>query len=252
MSNLYNEFVSGFLKLAEEEKCDVDFLKGYIKQADEIVDIWTQAFDVLAKESGDPQYKVKLANEIIRFTQLLPQIHKQADLQDTEKGYENFLGGLNNGGLSQGQNWLEHQSWMPQFIQQALHNNPNLLSSLLSGSMGGGLGGLLIGALLGHPMSGLMLGGLGGAASGAFLGNQGIRDMFNSGDGVPKPTTPQELPDRAPSSLNHGPDDLPTSAPSNQSHGVIEPTPTSAPTNSIPNVKPISPVNNATNTVPHK
>ena len=61
----YIQFEEGFIKQAEAEGCDGNFLRGYIKQADEIVDVWKRTFDALAEESGDPLYRYKIANELI-------------------------------------------------------------------------------------------------------------------------------------------------------------------------------------------
>lgn len=193
----YIKFEEGFLKEAELHGCDVPFLRGYIKEADEIVEIWKEAFDELAEKSGDPLYRFKLAQEICYLNQIKPILQKQAGIQEmlqhAPAQYQQFLGGMNQGGMSDIQNKLQqfihgHEGGMGggimKWLSDALQQNPNMLSSLTTGAGGGGLLGLLLGAAMGHPGMGLMLGGLGGAGLGAYEGNQGVqtaaKDAWNS------------------------------------------------------------------------
>ena len=180
----YIQFEEGFFKEAAAHDCDIAFLRGYVKQADEIVEIWKQAFDELAEKSGDPQYKIKMANELVYLSMVSPNLTKQA-----EGGFESFLGGLGKSVpmLGDAQNWIS-KGGLGQTIGDLFKKNPNMLSSLIAGGGGGGLIGLLIGALTGHPMLGLTLGGLGGAGLSAYFGNKGIQDSVSGLFGEKKPT----------------------------------------------------------------
>ena len=203
----YLEFENGFLKEAEAAGCDVPFLKGYIKQADEIVGVWKNAFDELADKSGDRLYRYKMANELLYANMIRKDLEKRALAeapiqpvsnqydapigpgQPVSNQYQSFLG---NGfpGVGQMQKGVENflsqhssgngmMSGVMKWLTAQLHNNPNLLSSLTVGGGGGGLLGLLLGALTGHPMTGMMLGGLGGAAISAYMGNKSYNDAAN-------------------------------------------------------------------------
>ena len=176
----YIQFEEGFLKEAEANGCDIDFLRGYIKEADDITDMWKAAFDEMAEKSGDPLYKVKLAMELASFSNDFPELLKQAGFEDMANsamsGWGDFSKNLGQGlHLDQAQGWLQKQNLGPM-INNALRNNPNLLSSLVAGGGGGGLLGLLMGALTGHPMMGMMGGALGGAGLGAYAGNSYLRN----------------------------------------------------------------------------
>lgn len=181
----YTEFEEGFLKEAKAAGCDVDFLRGYIKQADEVVEIWKNAFDELAEKSKDPLYHYKISQEIMYLSMLAPELEKKADLAASTKQYQNFLGGMNEGGMEAPQKAMQHFAGehttgmgggIMKWLQEALQKNPNMLSSLATGAGGGGLLGLLLGAVMGRPGLGLMLGGLGGAGLSAFAGNQNMVD----------------------------------------------------------------------------
>src|ERR1035437_6841276 len=99
----YNEFEVGFLKEAAAAGCDTAFLRGYIDQADEIVNIWKEAFDELAEKSGDPLYRYKLANEILYFNSIIPELEKKAGAMDVIKGlpqqFQSAMGSMNSTGL---------------------------------------------------------------------------------------------------------------------------------------------------------
>jgi hypothetical protein len=212
----YIQFEAGFLKSAEEAGCDVTFLRGYIKEADEIVELWKNAFDELAEKSGDPLYRYKLANEILYANMLKKDLEKRADFGSTMSSipehFKSFLGGMNNSGLGGAQNKLQDfftnhagngqgmGGGIMKWLADSLHNNPNLLSSLVAGGGGGGLLGLLLGAVMGHPLAGLMLGGLGGAGMSAFAGNQSIQNSAKSlVTGQPKEVPqPGSLAERVP------------------------------------------------------
>jgi hypothetical protein len=196
----YIQFEEGFLKVAEQEGCNVNFLRGFIKEADEIVEKWALAFDMLEKEYNDPQYKTKVACELIRMTMISPAILKKAEeappAQTTEPtGIAGLLSGFTKGtgwqnSLEQGLGGQGAPGFLGSIVKY-LHENPDTLSGVIGGGGTGGLIGLLIGALLGHPLVGLMLGGLGGAGLGTFMTHnqlQGnLHDSANKGQGETVP-----------------------------------------------------------------
>jgi len=61
----YIAFENGFLKEAEEQHCDILFLKGMIAEADDVSDKWASVFNAIEKEHTG--FKVKLANELIHY-----------------------------------------------------------------------------------------------------------------------------------------------------------------------------------------
>ena len=256
------EFEKGFLKEAQEAGCDITFLKGYIKEADEIVEIWKQAFDELAEASGDPLYRYKLANEIIYAGELLKkaenEIHPNATAYppDNTPGpsepFMNLLGRTTGmDGWQQGlQGWASKNQGDGKgilgFLVQAMQKNPHLLTSLLSGGAGGGLLGLLFGGAMGSPGLGLMGGALAGATGSAYLNNQGIQDSVSnwgnpkpdsaaSDASAPKPAGTDTAAPTTPVPPKPNPvpvNPTPTNAPGTP--GVIPPKPNPVPVNPMP------------------
>jgi hypothetical protein len=200
----YIQFEEGFLKVAAEHGCDIPFLRGYIKEADDIVEKWAAAWDELAEESKDPLYKTKVAMELIRLSQMRDQLYKKAGAEGLLGGINSYMSGMTGGGMGEAQNWLQGQKWMPEGISGYLKSNPNALSGMATGGVGGGLIGLLLGALMKHPMMGMMLGGLGGAGLGAMGTNQNFMSQFNKPAGgtppkaEPAPTSASPAPGAAP------------------------------------------------------
>ena len=78
----YLAFEAGFLKEAAEAGLDVPFLKGLIAEAEEIQNKWAEFFEEAEKESGDPLFRVKLANEIVMWNIQNPPLNKTAGLSD--------------------------------------------------------------------------------------------------------------------------------------------------------------------------
>ena len=210
----YIQFEEGFIKQALEDGCDEQFLRGYIKEADELVDTWKAAFDELAEQSNDPHYRIKLANDIIMFTISTPRLMQKAAWDQST--VSNWLG-------QQSQN-LGMGNGVSTFLNDP--KNKNFLSNFGTGAGGGGLIGLLIGLITGHPMSGMMLGGLGGAGIGAAFNQGWLKDMFNKPPvqpaqpqpGATPPATPVAKPGVAPAPTNAA---VPTSG--------VNPTPSPAP-----------------------
>jgi hypothetical protein len=251
----YIMFEEGFLKEAAQTGCNEDFLRGYLDHADEIVNIWKEAFDELAEKSEDPLYKIKMANEIMYFSMTYPELLEKAAqglpaqasqapsepglLDRISQGTQSALGGFNKGtGMDDIQSKL--QGWLGDkgisgWISEKLKENPNMLSSLIAGGGGGGLVGLLLGSLIKHPMLGMMLGGLGGAGVGAFLGNHNAQQQAMQAFSPSKPATP--APVKPP-----GPIQDPAMAPTKPA-GPIQDAPP-APTKPIqpPVQKPVEPV----------
>src|SRR5579859_2811084 len=110
----YITFEEGFLKEATNHGCDTEFLRGYIKQADEIVDIWKEAFDELAEKSGDPLYRYKMAQELMYLSMIKPDLEKIAnfDMSQIPSQYQNLLS-QNQGGISNWQNQLQQYANNP-------------------------------------------------------------------------------------------------------------------------------------------
>ena len=253
----YVEFENGFLKEAEAAGCDMPFLKGYLKQADEIVELWKNAFDELAEKSGDPLYRYKMANELIYANMLRSELLKKADAaavaqptQPITDQYQSFLGkNVNPSGFGQIQSQLEnflsrHNSgpgmWagFMRWLTAQLHNNPNLLSSLAVGGGGGGLLGGLLGALTGNTMTGMMLGGLGGAGVSAAMGNHNYSQAIDSSmNPKPEPKPVQEPVNNMVGSVHTETNPAPQPVPQPHATPVTPATPISgAPT---PAIKPV-------------
>lgn len=172
----YREFEEGFIKEAVATGCDELFLRGYIAEADDMVETWKTAFDKLAEDSHDPQYRTKLANELLYFNMKFPELVKQADVQDALK---NMFGNMTNKMGIGGEGGINSQ--LGGFF--AKPENKDLISSLIAGGGGGGLIGLLLGVLTGHPMVGMMLGGLGGAGLSAGVQQNWFKNLFDKPTG---------------------------------------------------------------------
>ena len=142
-SEEYIQFEEGYLKEAADNGCNVDFLRGLIKEADEMVEAWREAFDKLAAESGDPQYKFKMAQELVYFA--TKEAEGNEALAPTGLDFADKFRGM-----------MQPLNGNSDFLQK----NPNLLTNA-AGAGVGGLLGLLVGALFNHPMIGMMLGALG-------------------------------------------------------------------------------------------
>jgi hypothetical protein len=190
-SAAYITFEEGFIKEAVNNGCDEHFLRGYIKQAEDTMDMWKAAFDELALIHNDPQYHVKIANEIA-YVCLAHQdiITKIAGEQGFS--YPQMMSDITHGvpEIAKGQKYLsslpnDNPGFMGGIgnrLVGAFKNNPNLLSSIIAGGGGGGLIGLLLGALTGHPWLGLIGGATGGGLLSSIMGNTHIKgkldDMF--------------------------------------------------------------------------
>lgn len=244
----YIQFEEGFLKVAAQHGCDIPFLKGYLMEADDIVEKWAAAWDELDQQSSDPLYKTKVAMEIIRLSQMRPQLYKKAAEEGLMGGVNSYMSGMTGGGMGKAQDWLQGQSWMPEGISGYLKQNPNALSGLASGGVGGGLLGLLLGALMKHPMLGMMLGGLGGAGLGAMATNQNFMSHMDKPEGGAPPTgatppsappteaPPAPAPEMPPTNLGqptgetNAPIKMPTPGPSTNPAPVVPPAPVTPPT----------------------
>ena len=172
----YMRFEEGFLKEAAAQGLDVGFLKGMIAEASEIQQKWAEVFEEAEKESGDPQFRTKLANEIVYWSiSTNPPIEKDANWLDDMmasqggEGVQNFFNDTGNviSGAKEGDpGYNQHGGW----------------GGAAAGGVGGGLLGLLIGLLTKNPMLGLMLGGLGGAGLGGLFGSGYAQKHWGGGD----------------------------------------------------------------------
>lgn len=154
--NTQNDLLEGFVKGASEHGVPVDVVRGYLdyyqKIAIEAADWIKQA----EEKSGDPEYKLKLAAEILSTATLTKKAF------DWQGGLDKVLSGI--GGAFGG-------------------------NSDLGGTIAGGGGGALIGLLLANalgldPMAGMLLSGLLGAGGG-FLGNAYGSGSFGGPKGSP-------------------------------------------------------------------
>ena len=184
----YVRFEEGFIQEAVESGCDEQFLRGYIKEADTIVDTWRQAFDELAIASGDPNYRVKLANDLIYFSLINKGLDKQAAPGDIGSQLGTFLG--------QTASKLGMGDAVAKFFADP--KNQDFFKHMSFGGAGGGLIGLLLGALMGHPAAGLMAGGLGGAAFGAAYNQGYLSNLFGGQDNQSGNSTADHTVDQKP------------------------------------------------------
>ena len=165
-SAAYISFEEGFLKEAEAQGCDVEFLKGLIAQAEEVQNSYAELYDQIEKESGDKLFKVKLACDLSDY------IIKHAEDQpwnDWLMSKLTSLGGQGNEGMTGG----------------------------LGGAGIGGLAGLLLGQLTGNPLIGLLLGGLGGGGLGYLFGSGRMNGLFGGAKG-PAGATDTPIPPHSP------------------------------------------------------
>lgn len=131
-----------FIKNAEEAGCDPVYVLGFLDEATDIMNKWAEYVDEAEKQSGDPLYRYKLAEDLSRLVK--PGAYNNPLVLDTF----NYLQSYNHMGKQ---------------------------ASFGTTAGGGGIGAL-IGLLLGQglfnsPMLGLLLGGLGGGALGHFYGD---------------------------------------------------------------------------------
>ena len=124
----YQAFESGFLKHAHDQGTDPAFMQGYLAELGGRMQKWAAAYDEIERETGDRNYRVKLAAELVSIYPV-PELNKQAAAE-----------------------------WLP-IIQQWL-SDPNNRKLLMTG--GGGMIGALLGKIFGHTALGAMLGGAGG------------------------------------------------------------------------------------------
>jgi hypothetical protein len=154
----YEQFEAGFLKEAEAQGCDVDFLKGMLKEAEEVQNYWTTTLAEFEKQSGDPLFRMKLAGDLVSLIN-----YRTA----------NNLGGWEKLGFDI--NSFLHQA--QQGIGKGLGVGDTAAGAIGGGGMGSILG-LILGQLLGNPMLGLMLGGLGGAGIGALYSSGELHNLL--------------------------------------------------------------------------
>jgi hypothetical protein len=149
MNAQYLQLEQGFIKRATELGVEEPFLKGYLATAQGISDAWSEKIAQVEKDNNDPQFRVKLAHDIIMSS---PKITKVADLESIMNSLHSGLGGLG----------------------QSLGGGEGL-GGMIGGGGGGAIIGLLLAKLLGlPPMVGLLLGGLGGGFLGHQFGNHNI------------------------------------------------------------------------------
>jgi hypothetical protein len=156
----------GFIKEAIDQGIDAQFLYGFLKQAQNVMDTYGDAISLAEKNSGDPHYRSKLANELLYCSPYI-EIVKTAD----GEGIQGILSNPKALGLLQGFGKLMGATGQGAFGQ---------------GGVGGGVAGGGVGALLGllmgkimfnDPLMGLMLGATGGGVLGNMYGSGTLGDM---------------------------------------------------------------------------
>lgn len=160
----YINFENGFIKGAEALGVDEPFMRGYLKYAQDVLESWVPYVATAEKLSGDPEFRYKLAADIILM----------GKKDSLEKCAGEGLGGVD---------------WMGMLDSLGKHiGGSSGLGGLLAGGGGGSLIGLLLSKALGiSPYLGLLLGGaLGGGAGygiGSGMGGHGGNNIF--GQAVP-------------------------------------------------------------------
>lgn len=179
MTKEYQIFEEGFIKGATALGVEEPFMRGYLKYAQEVTDTWIPYVNAAAKASGDPDFRVKLAADIILLGKK-QALEKCAGLGD-ELGNIDWMGMLDSLGGKLG--------------------GSSGLGGLLAGGGGGSLIGLLLSKALGiSPYLGLLLGGaLGGGAgyqfgTGGFGQTPAAGQQVLNGTAVPSPQGGGEPP----------------------------------------------------------
>lgn len=191
MTKEYMKFEQGFIKGAEALGVDSAFMQGYLKYAQDVTDTWIPYVNAAAKLSGDPDYKVKLAADII--------LMGRKDALEKCAGLGDSLGNIN---------------WMGMLDQLGGHlGGSSGLGGLLAGGGGGALIGLLLSKALGIPPHlGLLLGGALGGGAGYGFGSGSFGQMPAAHqqelNGTAVPNQGQQGMD-APSMSQHTPEGVP-------------------------------------------
>lgn len=157
MNDNYKQLEEGFVKQAVDMGVEEAFIRGYIKQAQDVSDTWQEVIKEAEIKSNDPLFREKLAMEVLLAVPMLKQGEFSVP-QDAE-GWK-ALGSKALGGADS----------LIGSLGGMLGRGPGL-----GGMVAGGGGGALIGLLLSRlfnidPMMGLLIGALGGGGLGGLYG----------------------------------------------------------------------------------
>ena len=148
----YEQFKEAFCTASAMHGVDPEFIRGFLKQAEDYARQWEVIIEPLA--SKDPNFCKQAFDELLAFQISVTPLQKQADMGEMGPQIMGLLGQLGHGAGS-------------LFGQEA--------GSGLGGAIAGGGGGMLIGMLLSQlfniplPMA-MLLGTVGGGALGYGLG----------------------------------------------------------------------------------
>lgn len=165
-------FKAGLIKAANEAGGDGAYIEGFLKEASVLGESIDFFINEAEKQSNDPEFRTKLAAELLPLLYGKEKAALYAPLFVKEaEGWLDDIGSYFN----QGGEWVGTQLGN-MFAEKGNQESMDKYKSMGSGILGGGvgaLGGLLLGKGLNiSPIAGALVGGLLGGAAGHF-GNEG-------------------------------------------------------------------------------
>lgn len=165
-------FKAGLIKAASDAGGDGAYIEGFLKEASVLGESIDFFINEAEKQSNDPEFRTKLAFELLPLLYGKEKAALYAPLFVKEaEGWLDDIGSYFN----QGGEWVGTQlgnMFAEKGNQESMDKYKNMGSGILGGGVGA-LGGLLLGKGLNiSPIAGALVGGLLGGAAG-HLGNQG-------------------------------------------------------------------------------
>ena len=165
-------FKAGLIKAASDAGGDGAYIEGFLKEASVLGESIDFFINEAEKQSNDPEFRTKLAAELLPLLYGKEKAALYAPLFVKEaEGWLDDIGSYFN----QGGEWVGTQlgnMFAEKGNQESMDKYKNMGSGILGGGVGA-LGGLLLGKGLNiSPIAGALVGGLLGGAAGHF-GNQG-------------------------------------------------------------------------------
>lgn len=165
-------FKAGLIKAASDAGGDGAYIEGFLKEASVLGESIDFFINEAEKQSNDPEFRTKLAFELLPLLYGKEKAALYAPLFVKEaEGWLDDIGSYFN----QGGEWVGTQlgnMFAEKGNQESMDKYKNMGSGILGGGVGA-LGGLLLGKGLNiSPIAGALVGGLLGGAAGHF-GNQG-------------------------------------------------------------------------------
>lgn len=165
-------FKAGLIKAASDAGGDGAYIEGFLKEASVLGESIDFFINEAEKQSNDPEFRTKLAFELLPLLYGKEKAALYAPLFVKEaEGWLDDIGSYFN----QGGEWVGAQlgnMFAEKGNQESMDKYKNMGSGILGGGVGA-LGGLLLGKGLNiSPIAGALVGGLLGGAAGHF-GNQG-------------------------------------------------------------------------------